>query len=181
MTRLSMTLCMLMFAAILAGCGGGSSSGVDDDLASLAEGGGSSSGSGGTPALVVWRDLDAGQMSQVATARQAVARTAAEYEALWFDHRGTVPPNQGKPPVNFTTEMVVAVFVGTRVSSGHSAVVTDVTGDDTGIVVTHEERTLGANCPAGLPVVISPYAFVAVTRINGSVAFSGSVVPFSCP
>ena len=189
MTRISMILLVSALTALFAGCGGGSSSGKTDDLAALSggagsgtgTGGGTSGGGGGTPAPVIWRDLDSGQMSQVGTARQAVARTDAEYEALWFDHRGTLPPNQGKPPVDFTTEMVVAVFIGTRVSSGYSAVVTDVTGDDTGIVVTFEERYPGANCPPGLPVVISPYAFVAVSRISGSVAFSGSQVPVQCP
>ncbi len=57
------------------------------------------------------------QMSGINAARQAVARTAAEFDALWRQHA----PGRPAPAVDFAKSMVVAVFLGTRPSSGYAS------------------------------------------------------------
>lgn len=48
----------------------------------------------------------------------AVARTPAEWEALWQRHTGG-DKKRGAPPVDFTKEMVVGVFLGARPRAGY--------------------------------------------------------------
>ncbi len=60
------------------------------------------------------RVLDSGDQSNMDDARQAVVRTAAELNALWRLHA----PERQQPKVNFATEMVVGVFIGSRPSAG---------------------------------------------------------------
>ena len=55
-------------------------------------------------------------MSGIDTPQQTVARTAAEFEALWKKHA----PGQTVPTVDFTKQMVLAVFLGTRPTGGFS-------------------------------------------------------------
>ena len=52
-----------------------------------------------------------GGNSRIDTPRTAVARSDAEWTALWKDHAGDAAK---RPPVDFSREMVVAVFMGTR-------------------------------------------------------------------
>jgi hypothetical protein len=60
-------------------------------------------------------------MSRVEEPAQVVARTAAEWAALWRRHGGETKP----PAVDLSTRTVVAVFLGTRTTSGYSV---DVVG-----------------------------------------------------
>ena len=54
------------------------------------------------------RVLDQGARSQIMTPREAVARTAEEYDALWRSHL----PARQPAAVDFSKEMVVGVFLG---------------------------------------------------------------------
>jgi hypothetical protein len=59
-------------------------------------------------------------MSQIEDSKQAVARTPAEFEALWRLHAGPV----AVPKVDFGSRTVVAVFLGSRNSAGYTVEIT---------------------------------------------------------
>lgn len=113
-----------------------------------------------------FRDLDKGDQSFVDDGRQVVARTAAEWNTIWRRHSPDRPP----PPVDFTQEMVVGVFLGSRPTAGFAL---EVIGMDVAageLVVRYRERRPGRDAITA-QVITSPYHLVAVARHAGDVRF----------
>lgn len=107
-----------------------------------------------------------GQASGIEEPREVVVQTAAEWKALWGQHA----PSQKLPVVDFTKQTVAAVFLGTRNTGGHRAVVTAVTREGADVVVTWNEEAPGA----GLMVtqaLTSPFQIVRFDKTTGAVKF----------
>jgi hypothetical protein len=105
-------------------------------------------------------------MSRVDAPRQAVARTAEEWSALWRDHAGDAPP----PAVDLTSRMVAAVFLGARPSAGYAV---EITGTRlVGGVLTVEWRERRPK-PGQLSaqVITAPAHIVSLPRVEGDVRF----------
>ena len=103
------------------------------------------------------RSLDKGLDSQVDTVRQVTVRTAGEWSTLWRQHGGERP----RPAVDFSQELVVAVFLGSRPTAGFSVEIVG-TRDDGGAMVVQYRET---RPPAGAivaQVLTMPYHIVAV-------------------
>src|SRR5919205_627256 len=73
-----------------------------------------------------WR----GAYGGVSERSQRVVRTQAEWERLWAQLRGNEVPAPPAPKVDWSREMVLAVFMGERNSGGHSVSVRSVTTGD---------------------------------------------------
>jgi len=113
-----------------------------------------------------FRDLDKGDQSFVDDGRQVVARTSAEWSTLWRRHS----PDRPQPPVNFTREMVVGVFLGSRATAGFALEVVGVEVAAGELVVRYRERRPGRDVITA-QVITSPYHLVAVARHAGEVRF----------
>jgi hypothetical protein len=111
---------------------------------------------------VVSRDM----MSQVDEPKQVVARNASEWAAIWREHAGGKPV----PAVDFTSRMVVAIFLGARSSAGFSADVTRIRPADGGLIVEWQERR-PAKGEVSAQVMTSPAAIVTVPKFDGKVTF----------
>src|SRR3989304_4931964 len=112
--------------------------------------------------LVGWtalaHSLGGGPVSFVTVAR-------GEWAGLWARHVG---PSAAPPPVDFSAEMVVAVFAGERPTTGYGVDVTQVLSTDRGLQVKYRERTL----PAGAlvrPVVTATFHIIRLPRFQGPV------------
>jgi hypothetical protein len=108
-------------------------------------------------AVAPMRTLDKGLDSNVDAARQSTARTPAEWETLWRAHGG----DRTRPPVDFSKEFVVAVFLGSRPTAGFSVEITGTRDDGGAVVVQYRE----GRPPAGAivaQVLTMPYHIVAV-------------------
>jgi hypothetical protein len=105
-------------------------------------------------------------MSAVDSARQVVAKSAAEFEKLWREHA----PGRPAPAVDFAKNMVVAVFLGSRPSSGFSVEITEVRRDGDALLVTWAERRPGRDQMAA-QVMTAPAQLVVVPRFDGQVRF----------
>lgn len=110
--------------------------------------------------------LNADMMSGVDRAEQVVARTPAEWEALWGRHA----PGRRAPSVDFSTDMVVAVFLGSRPSGGFQVEITGVRPDGDALVVQWAERRPGPGQVAA-QVMTAPSHIVAIPRHAGDVKF----------
>ena len=109
--------------------------------------------------VVPTRSLDKGPTSQIDGARQAVARSEVEWTAMWNEHAG----NRVRPPVDFSKEMVVAVFLGTRPTAGFSVEIVGAREEGTALVVSYREtRPQPGNVTA--QILTSPYHIVAVSK-----------------
>jgi hypothetical protein len=110
--------------------------------------------------------LAQGAMSNIEEPRQAVVRTAAEWQALWKQH----DPGGATPPVDFNQSMVVAVFLGSRPTAGITAEITAVKTEGTRTVVEYRERQPPPDAFVA-QVITSPFHVVRVPRTAGTPEF----------
>jgi hypothetical protein len=105
------------------------------------------------------RSLDRGQNSQVDAGKQMSARTASEWSALWMQHAG----GRALPGVDFSKEVVVAVFLGTRSSAGYGVEIVRAREEGPVLVVSYKE-TRPAPDSVTAQILTSPYHIVAIPR-----------------
>jgi hypothetical protein len=119
--------------------------------------------SGQQPAF---RTIDKGTQSNVDSARQAVAKTAADFATLWKTHNY----DKAVPAVDFSREIVVAVFMGSRPTGGFSVEITSVTESGGDVVVGYRERAPAADVVTA-QVLTSPFHIVAIPKTEGRITF----------
>ena len=110
-------------------------------------------------APVPMRPIEKGAMSNMDDGRQATVRTAEEWATLWNLHAG----ERTRPNVDFSREIVVAVFMGTRPTAGFAVDIVGVREEGTALVVSYRETRPGPDVVAA-QVLTSPYHIVAVPK-----------------
>ena len=110
-------------------------------------------------ATIPMRAIDKGVMSNMDDARQASAGSLQEWSQLWTQHAG----ERTRPSVDFSKEVVVAVFLGTRPTSAFGVEIVRVRQEGPALVVTYRE-TRPAPDGVAAQVLTSPYHIVAVPR-----------------
>ena len=105
-------------------------------------------------------------MSMVDEPKQAVARSAAEWSALWRQHAGDKP----LPAVDFGSRTVVAVFLGTRSSAGFAVDITSVHEANGGLIVRWQERRPESG-DVSAQVLTSPAVIASVPKFAGEITF----------
>ena len=110
-------------------------------------------------ATVPMRSIDKGVMSNMDDGRQASARSTEEWATLWNLHAG----ERTRPNVDFSREIVVAVFMGTRPTAGFSVEIVGVRQEGQALVVSYKETRPSPDSVAA-QVLTSPYHIVAVPR-----------------
>lgn len=118
---------------------------------------------GGAPQA---RTVAKGDQSRIDQARQAVVRTDAEWAALWRQHAG----DGGRPAVDFSREMILAVFMGSRPSAGFSTAIVS-TLDANGVLTVRYRETRPARDAVTAQVITAPYDIVAVPSSASEVRF----------
>lgn len=104
--------------------------------------------------------------SDIETARQVVVRTPEEWKALWKEHAA----GQAMPAVDFSKQMVVGVFLGTRSTGGYSVTISGIEREGNDLVVTWRESRPGAAAIV-TQMLTSPYHLVRLERASGEVKF----------
>ena len=112
------------------------------------------------------RTIDRGSQSSVDQTRTVVIRSSDEWSALWRAHAADKPA----PPVDFTKEMVVGVFLGSRPTSGYSVEIVQTRQGPNGLVVEYREGSPARDMMTA-QVITSPYHLVAVQKSAGKVTF----------
>ena len=74
-----------------------------------------------------------GTQSRIEEPREVTIRSAAEWSALWKDHA----PGAPVPAVDFTREMVVGVFLGTRPTGGYAVEITSIDAARSELIVAY--------------------------------------------
>lgn len=113
-----------------------------------------------------WR----GTQSGVGDRGQRVIRTQAEWQKLWSQVRAPEVPAPPVPKVDWSREMVIAVFMGERSTGGHTVAIRDVKFGAKEIVVSVEESSPDADAIT-TQVMTQPYALVVVKRSDLPVRF----------
>lgn len=105
-------------------------------------------------------------MSGIEESRQVVVRSDDEWTTLWREHAGAKPA----PPVDFATQMVLAVFLGTRPSAGYGVEIISARPDGSGLAVSWSEQRPSRDTITA-QVLTAPAHFVAVPKVTGSIRF----------
>lgn len=117
-----------------------------------------------TPAVM--ETVSREQMSGIDEPRQAVARSAEEWTTLWRLHAGDQPA----PKVDFGTRLVLAVFLGTRMSAGYAVEIGGTRAEGTGLVVQWRERQPERGMVSA-QILTSPAHIVTVPKVAGPIRF----------
>jgi len=112
------------------------------------------------------RTIDKGAASNVDDAKTAVVHDAAAWKKLWQGHS----PDRELPAVDFSKEMVVAVFLGSRTTSGYDVTVQSTRVDDGTLVVEYRETSPPRDAMTA-QVITSPFHIAAVPARSGDVRF----------
>jgi len=105
------------------------------------------------------RTIEKGDQSNVDDARQVLVRTDAEWAKLWQQHSFDRP----KPAVDFSKEMVVAVFMGSRPNAGFSTAIVSATAANGALIVRYRETMPGPGTVSA-QILTFPYHLVAIPR-----------------
>ena len=114
--------------------------------------------------------LAQGTYSGVTEERFEVVERRAEFVRLWRDAHSVMVPAPDPPEIDFSSEIVVAVFMGTRNSGGYAIEVTgaDETTDAVRVVVAR--RVPGPDDFVTMAIT-SPYHIVTLPRRDKPVVF----------
>jgi hypothetical protein len=105
-------------------------------------------------------------MSQIEEPKQAVARTPAEWTALWRQHAG----DTALPKVDLGSRTVVAVFLGTRMSAGYAVEITATRQDKGALIVQWRERRPEPGMVTA-QVITSPAHIATIPKFAGEIRF----------
>ena len=107
-----------------------------------------------------------GDMSGVETMRQVTVRTAAEWQKLWKEHA----PDEKLPVVDFNSNMVVGIFLGSKPSAGYQVEILNVRPEGNDLVVEYAQKQPGRGMMSA-QMLTEPYDLVAVPKHAGPVRF----------
>jgi hypothetical protein len=84
------------------------------------------------------------------------------------------------PQVDFTSEMVVGAWVGTRATGGYQATITGISVSGGTITVSVREDQPGSNCGV-TSAITQPFHLVRTTSTQGSALQNLTVNVYTCP
>ncbi len=117
------------------------------------------------------RTIDRGAQSRIEEPREVAVASAAEWRALWREHEA----QRELPDVNFARELVVAVFLGMRPTSGHGVEIVDAGAGPSGVLVVRYRETRPARGIITAQVITAPFHIAAIGRPAGGADLPGRV------
>ena len=105
------------------------------------------------------KTIDKGDHSNMDDAKQAAVKTVEAWKQLWQQHS----PDRPLPAVDFTKEMVVGAFMGSRPSAGYTLEIVSAIEASGTLVVRYREASPSRGTMTA-QVITSPYHLVAGRR-----------------
>jgi hypothetical protein len=105
------------------------------------------------------RTIEKGDQSNIDDAKRVLVRTDAEWTTLWREHH----PDQPRPAVDFSKEMVVGVFMGSRPNAGFSTAIVSATAANGALIVRYSEK-VPAPGSISAQVLTFPFHLVAIPK-----------------
>jgi hypothetical protein len=105
------------------------------------------------------RTIEKGDQSNIDDARQVLVRNDAEWAKLWQQHA----PDRPRPAIDFSKEMVIGLFMGSRPNAGFSTAVTNTTAGNGALIVKYTEM-VPSRGDVTAQVLTFPYHLVAIPK-----------------
>ena len=121
--------------------------------------------------------IEKGHSSGIDDALNGVYRTRQEFEAFWTRHRSNTSPSTDAPEVDFTKQMVLAVFWGTQRSGGYALEITSVDpSSEDELVVNFLTQSPDPGDMVTMALT-QPHHIISLASSNKNVKFIGSAKP----
>src|SRR5213594_288709 len=140
--------CVASFVLLLASCTAGAAVAVTVPFSTLAK----------------------GLASGVGQPTQIVVRSQNEWTALWSRHMRAPSAPPPPPSVDFSRDMVVALFMGERPTGGYAIEVTQIERTDAGLAIHYRTRRPDPSSMQ-MQVLTQPYHLITVPRADDPVTF----------
>lgn len=110
------------------------------------------------------RTIDEGAQTHITSSREVVVRTPAEWDALWREHQ---PAGPRRGAIDFSKEMILGVFLGTRPTSGYGVTIVSAVAEG-GILRVRYRETPPPPDAITAQVITYPYQIVAIAKSSAS-------------
>lgn len=113
-----------------------------------------------------FRTVERGGRSFIESPLHVVVRTPSEWATFWKQHA----PDRQPPAVDFSKEMVVGIFIGSRPTAGHSVEIVRTSFREGHLMMEYVEK---APEPRDITaqVITMPYHLVAIPKRSGEIGF----------
>jgi hypothetical protein len=115
------------------------------------------------PAL---RTVGKGPTSGIDEPRQVTVRSAAEWGAIWKENGLNAP----LPAVDFSREMVVGIFLGSRPTAGYGVEIVRAVGNGGALIVEYVE-TAPSRGAITAQILTAPFHFAVIPKHDGQITF----------
>ena len=112
------------------------------------------------------RTVGKGAMSAIDEPRRVTVRSAADWGALWKENGANAP----LPAVDFSREMVVGVFLGSRPTAGYGVEIVRAVGNSGALIVEYVEAAPSRDTLTA-QILTAPYHLAAMPKHDGEVTF----------
>lgn len=119
---------------------------------------------------VPFSTLAKGLTSGVREPTRVVIRSRDDWVALWGQHMQIQAAPPSAPPVDFSRDMVVALFMGERSTGGHQIEVTHVERADSGLAVRYRSQSPDPGAMVS-QALTQPFHLITIPRDDGPVVF----------
>lgn len=111
--------------------------------------------------------IESGNLSGISTRKVEVARSEKEWKELWSKHASRIMPPPPAPKVDFSRDMVIGAFAGTKSSGGYAVKIDALHAgsDEIGVDITM------VTPPRGMPtasMMTTPFQMVRCPNRPGS-------------
>jgi len=114
--------------------------------------------------------IEKGSASGITTPTTLAVKSQEDWHRVWARHAWVRTPTPGPPQIDFSKEMVIAVFAGERTTGGFTVEITAIEDSPGAVRVTYRET--GPPADSFLTQTITqPYHLVTTPRVEGLIIF----------
>lgn len=128
---------------------------------------------------ITWQELHSGKDCAVQNPVNMVISSVNQFDSLWstaFSGEGHPP----KPVIDFTKNSVVALFLGTVKSGGHSVSITSLKMENDVIKIEGEHKLPGQSCISTTAIEFPFYIAKTEPALKGTPEFSIKKKEYEC-
>jgi len=112
-----------------------------------------------------WQVVAKGNQCAIQESRQVLIKSEADFDKLWKETFNGVYMPDPKPAIDFSKKWVVAAFLGTVNTGGHSIEIKEIKQEGTTATVTLKHTKPGAGCMSSMAIEF-PFVMATVNQLS---------------
>lgn len=123
---------------------------------------------------VTFETIAQGEFSSITRSREVVIKNGDDFNNLFQEMGKGITP----PKVDFSTQMVIGIFLGNRPTSGYGVEITNISIDLDGKIVTVQAvENVPPQGTTVLQLITNPYHIISTPKRDAEVKFIKTVIP----